>query len=227
MLTSTTVEIPDVRTQALEKMVRATWFAAVPGLVDSLIHDARNPLNALTLNLEVLTEKIRALPNPLPAADKNLRAIREQVFRVDAILRKFADFLAARPAGEGEANLSELVVRAVEVLGHEARSGRVRMLSRIDAGLKVRLGELSAAPFVALQPVLRGIQRSVPGGEISVSLAQEGERVRFTVTDSAGSGPETHADVLSSLEWVCTQNGGSISVRGADCQVVLPLVHQP
>ncbi|HME91896.1 MAG TPA: histidine kinase, partial [Myxococcaceae bacterium] len=146
------MEPPNFQAQALETMVRASWFAAVPGLVDSLIHDARNPLNALTLNLEVLTEKIHALPNSLPAADKNLRAIREQVFRVDSILRKFAEFIAARPAGQGEANLSELVVRAVEVLGHEARSGRVRMLSQIEPGLKVRFAELSAAPFVALQP---------------------------------------------------------------------------
>lgn len=227
MLTSTAVETPNVQTRSLEEAVRATWFAAVPGLLDSLIHDARNPLNALTLNLEVLTEKLRALPTPLPAADKNLRAIREQVFRVDAILRKFAEFLSVRPTGEGEVNLSEWLAKALEILGHEARSGRVKVLSEIEAGLRVRFAEVAMAPFVALQPVLRGIQRCVPGGEISVSLAREGERVALTVTDSAEGNPETHSEVLSSLEWICVQSGGSVSARGADFRVVLPLVRQP
>ncbi len=227
MLTSTTVGAPNLPKKSLEQLIRAVWFAAVPGLFDSLIHDARNPLNAVTLNLEVLSEKLRALPNRMPSVDKNLRAIRAQVTKLDAILRRFAEFISARPVGEGEANLSDLVGRAVEVLGPEARAARVKLLAQIEPGLKVHFQEASAAPFVALHALLRAIQRSEPGGEVRVLVGREGDGVGLSVTHSAQVRGETHADVLSALELACVQNGGSVSVRGGEWRVVLPLVHQP
>ena len=45
--------------------------------------------------------------------------MREQILRVDAILRRFSDFIAPRPVARGEVDFSELVLKALDVVGHE------------------------------------------------------------------------------------------------------------
>src|SRR4051812_7861377 len=102
--------------------VIAASQAATTQLVESLLHEARNPLNALAINLEVLTEKLKDDAGAVdPSLEKNLRAMREQVFRTDAILRSFAEFLVTQQGHFSEMSLPEILERAVEVLGHEAR----------------------------------------------------------------------------------------------------------
>src|SRR6476646_8256161 len=82
---------------ATSGLVQAAKYALVQRLIDSMLHDARNPLNALAINLDVLTEKLRG-PDRLvpPNQEKNLKAMREQIFRVDGILKTFSDYLAPK-----------------------------------------------------------------------------------------------------------------------------------
>ena len=84
----------------VQTVVGAARNAVAQRLMDSLLHDVRNPLNALSINLDVLTEKIRRELGEIPAAqEKNLKVMREQIFRVDAVLRQFADFMAFNNRG--------------------------------------------------------------------------------------------------------------------------------
>ncbi|MFY0575704.1 hypothetical protein ACN28S_16275 [Cystobacter fuscus] len=49
---------PPVR-EVTETVVDAARYSTVPSLMDSLLHDVRNPLNAMSIHLEVLTEKLK------------------------------------------------------------------------------------------------------------------------------------------------------------------------
>jgi signal transduction histidine kinase len=158
-------------------------------LMDSLLHDARNPLNALAINLEVLAEKLKDEDGKVPESqDKNIRAMRDQIFRVDAILRQFSDFLAPKP-GRGELNLSEVIARAVEVVGHESRRRRVKLKAAIDPNVTVPEVDSAAIHVAAVQLLLRAILRSDAGAEVAVAVDRHGSEAVFTVSDSA-------ADVL-------------------------------
>jgi signal transduction histidine kinase len=205
---------------SLDLAVQEAVMEATPKLVDSLLHDARNPLNALAINLEVLTDKLRqsvALGN----ADKNLRAMREQIFRVDTILRRFADFLAPPRLGPGEAKLSELVEAALEVAGHEARKKRLRLLARVEPGLRVWLPHAWSAHFLTLQTILRAIGRAEPGSDIEVSLSRQSGTPLFAVTE-ARSTSENGADPAPALQHVCCEIGARLSVHGGECRLAFP-----
>jgi hypothetical protein len=70
------------------------------------------------------------------------RAMREQVFKVDLILRNFSEFLVVgAPSMLSELNLSDVVERALEVLGHEARKRRVKVKAEVEPGLSARLDD--------------------------------------------------------------------------------------
>jgi len=204
----------------LDRAVQEVVLEATPTLVDSLLHDARNPLNALAINLEVLTDKLRQ-PDGLGGADRNLRAMREQIFRVDTILRRFADFLAPRPSGGGEAKLSELVEAALEVAGHEAHKKRLRLIARVEPDLKAWLPYAWSARFLTLQIILRAIGRAQPGSDVEVSLSRQSGAPLLIVTET-GSASEDGANLTHVLERVSGQIGAALTVRGSECRLAFP-----
>jgi signal transduction histidine kinase len=177
MLTSTAQENRKGLDSGLDAAIGIAWLEAATCLVDALLHEARNPLNALAIHLEILTEKVRAAPVPMASAEKNLRIMREQVYRVDAILRRFVEFIAPRQSGETEVKLSELSQSALEVLGHQIRKRHLRLTSRIEPDLFVAVRDGSTACFLVLQPILRSINRLEPHSELTVSLKRFGPTV--------------------------------------------------
>jgi phosphoglycerate-specific signal transduction histidine kinase len=123
---------PSVR-EGMDPVVDAARYSAVPSLMDSLLHDVRNPLNALSIHLEVLTEKLKGEAGQVPASqEKNLRSMREQIQRVDGILRRFSEFIVSRPGSLGDVELSDTVTRALEVLAHESRKRRLEAAAALE-----------------------------------------------------------------------------------------------
>ncbi len=196
--------------------------AASAALMDSLLHDARNPLNALSINLEVLAERLRRQAESVaPAFEKNLRVMREQILRVDGILRSFADFISPR-SGPGEQDFSALVLRALEVLGHECRRRRLTARPMVEAGLRVAADNTSAS-FCALQALLRGIRRTAEGGELTLTLKQEGTFAVLKVADGQTSSEEPLPEALPALQQLAQGCGGRVEVRSGECVIYLPL----
>lgn len=152
---------------------------ALTALSEGLQHDARNPLNAISIHVEVLAERLRresggALPETY---EKTIRALREQVKRLDTLLASFGDFLSPRPSEEVVVDLSGLTLKGLEVLGYEARRKRLRLKRGVEAGLKVR-GDSVRLHHAVLGALLRGIASTPAGGELSVGLGrEEGEGV--------------------------------------------------
>ena len=206
--------------EAADDVLDAARYAAVPPLMESLLHDVRNPLNALAINLEVLTEKLKGEDGEVPAGQaKNLRAMREQVARVDGILRQFAEFLVHRGGNAGEASLSETLERVLGVLGHEGRRRRIKVQPTIEAGLAVRLPDVSELGFVLLQPVLRAFERAEAGSEVSISARGEGTRVVLEVVEATDiAAPRTAAG----LECACARLGVELQLRGGTSRLVFP-----
>ena len=97
----------DSGASALIRSVR--WSAAVR-LMDSLVHDVRNPLNALAINVEILHEKLSRAAGGVPSAQaKNLQAMQEQIRQVNTMLGDFARFLAPAPGAPAVLSLSAVV----------------------------------------------------------------------------------------------------------------------
>jgi len=210
--------------EAADDALDAARYAAVPPLMESLLHDVRNPLNALAINLEVLTEKLKGEDGEVPPGQaKNLRAMREQVARVDGILRQFAEFLVHRGgSGAGEASLSETLERVLAVLGHEGRRRRVKVQPQIEAGLNVRLADLSELGFLLLQPVLRAFERAEAGSEVAIVARGEGARVVLEVVEATDISAERAPGTVAGLERACARLDVELQLRGGTCRLVFP-----
>lgn len=174
-------------------------FQAGSRLMDSMLHDARNPLNALAINVEVLAEKLKDDDGKVPESlDKNLRAIRDQVYRVDAILRQFADFITPRVGVAADTNLSEVVQRAVEVVSHEGRKRRVKLQTVLDGGSVVPVADAGALNLLLAQVLLRAVSRAAAGTELSIAIVKVDGRPILRVTEPQAA-PVENTEPLHAL----------------------------
>ncbi|WP_224240950.1 histidine kinase dimerization/phospho-acceptor domain-containing protein [Hyalangium gracile] len=204
-----------------DPVVGAARYGAVPTLMDSLLHDVRNPLNALSINLEVLSEKLKGETGEVPASQaKNIKAMRDQIQRVDGILRQFSDFIVLRGGGPGEAGLSEVARRSLDVLAHESRRRRLKLQTAIEPDVKVRLQDTSELSFFLVQSLLRAFARSEAGTEVGVAVRVEGSHAVLEVTDAGGSAPEQTPDVVAALGLRCAQLGVEFQIRAGVCRFI-------
>lgn len=203
-------------------MVGAVRYGAVPTLMDSLMHDVRNPLNALAIHLEVLSEKLKVETGQVPPSqEKNLKAMRDQIQRVDGILKLFAEFLVHRGATPGDVDLSEATTRALGVLAHEGRKRRVQVQSAVEAGVRARLPDTSELGFFLVQSLLRAFRRAEGGGSVRVLVRAEGASAVLEVEDSGGAS-EPMPEVVAALELRCAQLGVEPQIRAGHCRLVFP-----
>lgn len=165
--------------ERLEHGLRSRVLSRV---VAGVVHDVKNPLNAMSLQLAILAEK---LGDAASVAGPHLSALREQVGRVNEVLRRFLE-VADPGAPMGYTDLGALLQDGAALLVHEARRRRVELVVEVQrGGVRTpcdpgRVGRL-------LLVLVAGALASTPdGGRVELALRAEGEQAVLRVAHSAG-----------------------------------------
>lgn len=207
--------------ESASALIRAVRWSTAVRLMDSLVHDVRNPLNALAINVEILQEKLsRAAGGQVPPAQaKNLQAMREQVARVNGLLGEFARFLAPSPTAPAVVALGAMVEDAVAVLGHAGRRGRVKIAVDVpEPRAVVEAIDPSVLGFLVLVPVLRALERTPEDGQVRISVRNEGARVVLHVQDGGREEGED-TEVEQALAAAAAEYGVEFHVRGSQLRL--------
>jgi signal transduction histidine kinase len=207
--------------ESASALIRAVRWSAAVRLMDSLIHDVRNPLNALAINVEILQEKLsRAAGGEVPPTQaKNLQAMREQVARVNGMLGEFARFLAPSPSAPTVVSLSSTVKDAIAVLAHAGRRARVKLSVDVPEGQSVVAAmDSSALAFLVLVPVLRALERTPEDGQVRVTVRNEGARAVLLVHDEGREEGED-TEVEHALAAAAREHGAEFHVRGSQLRL--------
>jgi signal transduction histidine kinase len=106
-----------------EHALRSQLFGRV---VAGVAHDIKNPLNAMSLQLALLGDKLEGAGVVSQAASGHLAALREQIARVNEVLRRLVD--ATDPSAQlGYTDLGALVADVGCLFGYEARRRRIEV----------------------------------------------------------------------------------------------------
>jgi signal transduction histidine kinase len=213
--------LPGPPSSAASALIRAVRWSSAVSLMESLVHEVRNPLNALAINVEILQEKLaRASGGEVPAAQaKNLQAMRDQIARVNGLLGEFARFLAPPPGAPSVLSLSAVLREALAILGHTTRRARVRVTVDVAEGqAAVAAMDPSALSFLVMVPVLRAVERTPEGGQLRVSVRDEGARIVLHVQDG-GREEGGDSEVEEALAEAAREYGAEFHVRGSQLRL--------
>jgi signal transduction histidine kinase len=150
-------------------------------LAAGVAHDIKNPLNAMALQLALLTDKLASAGDAAASSASHLAALREQVGRVNEVVRRFLDVASLCFATAPPRRRIELVA--------DAPRGSVR-----TAGDPARVGRL------VLGLVSRAVAETPEGGRLSVRAEAQGEHAVVRIEHAAGApDPDTgyYTDVVA------------------------------
>jgi signal transduction histidine kinase len=182
------------RSQLLELSRRV---ASLGRLTAGVAHEVKNPLNAMTIHLELLREKMAAGSGRESTAE-HVDIIGHEIRRLDDVVQGFLKFarpeeLTLQPVPPGE--LTRDVLKMIEP---EAEAGRVTLNSFCAANLP----NIEADPSILRQALVNlaknAIQAMPSGGRLDVSCTPGKDgRVEIRVADTGvGISPENLAKIF-------------------------------
>lgn len=211
--------------------IRAARFELLEGLSAGMVHEARNPLNAMAIHLEVLADKLRdeVLGEVPPHLQKNLQAARNQIRRLDQILRRYGDFASGQPS-ESQPALSTLWDQAAGLCEYQVRRAGVRLEVELPGSCRP-VGDATLLCQTLIEFLLFSLA-SCPDGGLKLRGTWDGDStlsIEFLGDGSAGPShgiglePGPRGQILRSLVGVL---GGEVEVGSSggpfSCRLKLP-----
>lgn len=195
---------------ALEHAMRSI---AMTRIAAGLAHDVKNPLNAMALQVALLSDKLAGAGEPIASSTAaHVQAIRDQIGRVNELVRRFLD-VADPTAPLGYTDVAALAADVARVHAHDARRQRIELAiepakrpvcSSCDPA---RLGRL----LVAL--VSRALAETPAGGRLAVSTAVDGGAAVMHIEHTSGPEIPDQAYVLDVAVASAEAMGGRLHAR--------------
>jgi len=174
-----------------ERLEHALRSAALSRLMAGMAHDIKNPLNAMALQLALLSEKL----GPRDASAPHLGALRDQVGRVNDVVRRFMDVTdPAAPLGYTE--LGALVADVGALFGHEARRRRIQLVLEPPRGVVRIAGDPARVGSLVLVLLAAAMAAAPDGGRVEGGVdLEDGQAVLRLVHAVADEERETGYDM--------------------------------
>lgn len=235
-------------TQMIEteaKLEHAKKLVLAGNLSSQVAHEIRNPLNSMSLQLEMLKED---------ASDERLRAraeaIAEQVDRLDRITRRYLDVGRAVLNRKENLNIHSKIEKCLLFLSREIQSARVLVKTKLDAkscNVCADGDAIEQVIFNLVRNAIEAMREEPPLRTLEIASENAGGFIRIQVSDT-GPGisgnlahrvfepfvtnkADGHGLGLSVSRQICIEHGGDLklvkSEKGATFEISIPLVTLP
>jgi two-component system sensor histidine kinase HydH len=180
-------------------MTRATeQYAELAELAGQLVHEMKNHLGTLTLNLQLLAEDLRD-----PETQRERRALqraeklRHECQRLEVLSNDFLRFARLGDLQLAPADLKEVVGELVDFYSPSAAQAGIEIKTFLSGDLpRVRL-DADLFKQALLNLILNAGQARPPGGELTIQAEPQADHVLLSLIDTgAGMTPEVMARVF-------------------------------
>jgi signal transduction histidine kinase len=184
-------------------------IAMVGRLTAGVAHEMKNPLNAMTIHLELLKQKLAAGTS----ASQHVEIIGQEIRRLDERIQGFLKFVRPDEARFGPVAIAPLVSSVLDAVQPEAeRVGVSITRGCADAGLRVE-GDAAQLRDAFLNLAQNAIQAMPKGGRLGISCtALPNRRIRVRVEDTGvGIAPENLAKIFE-LYYTTKERGTGVGL---------------
>jgi signal transduction histidine kinase len=192
----------------------ATRFAAISRISGGVAHEIKNPLNAISLRLDLLRERLGAPPEELkPEIDILLNEVR----RLDRVVKTFLDFSRPVEVKLEEVDLAALAREIAELMTPQARLAGVALEFEGSADHTGRIrGDADMLKQAVLNLVTNALDAmshaKTEGGQLRLRVSTVDEAVRMEIADNGPGIPENLRDKVFQLYFTTKQRGSGIGL---------------
>lgn len=198
-------------------------LASLNRLLAGVAHEVKNPLNAMTIHLELLRQKLRAGVKPAPGADDatppvlpalmtHVSIIGDEIRRLDHVVQGFLRFSRPEELQLEPVDVTPLVQDVADIVRPQAEQEGIQLVLGVEAALAVQ-ADRPMLRQALLNLALNAIDAMPDGGMLSFNARPIGDtQVELDVTDTGvGIAPEHLARVFD-LYFTTREQGSGLGL---------------
>lgn len=207
-----TLRDADTRHQLAAQLDISRRLAAISRLTGGVAHEIKNPLQAITLHLELL-RSVAANAEDSAGALERVNIISKEIRRLDSVVKTFLDFTRPVDLTMEDIDLSALVREVIVLVTPEAASHRVVVdFSSDPASIGIR-GDRDLLKQAILNVVKNGIESMRgTGGLLKVRAQQQADQNLLTIEDQGPGIPESNRNQVFQLYFTTKEKGSGIGL---------------
>jgi signal transduction histidine kinase len=158
-------------------------------LAAGVAHELGNPLNSLTIHLQLIDRKLKKLRRSPEAESisESVDVCREEVARLDGIIAHFLEAIRPRPPDLAETHLAEVLADVLKVQKREFADRGIAVEAEASASLPTVMADRGQLKQVFFNITKNAMEAMQPGGRLKIKSRSDDDSVYLLIGDS-GSG---------------------------------------
>ncbi|KXU37337.1 PAS domain-containing sensor histidine kinase [Cephaloticoccus primus] len=176
--------------QSTEERIENERTSSILLLAAGVAHELGNPLNSLTIHLQLINRKLRRLAGEAPAAREvdavadSIRICEAEVKRLDGIITHFLEAIRPQPPDLRETNLGELLAEVLAFQQRELADREIEVEAETSAGLAPVMADRNQVTQVFFNVIKNAVEAMPPGGHLRIKTHADDEAVYLAFADS-------------------------------------------
>lgn len=174
---------------SMEERIESERISSIVRLAAGVAHELGNPLNSLTVHLQLIERKLKKLADQEEAEKlaESLQVCQGEVQRLDGIITHFLEAVRPQKPELNELDLVELVEEVLRVQEAELSDREIDVNVEVSDKLPAILGDRGQVKQVFFNLIKNAMEAMQPGGRLRILARRDDEFVYLQFVDT-GSG---------------------------------------
>ena len=172
--------------QTTERLIEDEKTSSVLLLAAGVAHELGNPLNSLTIHLQLIARKLKKLSAGRDAASltQSIAVCQDEVKRLDGIITHFLEAIRPRPPDLADTNVVDVLDEVLRFQAGELRNRRIHVEAETQADLPAILADRNQLKQVFFNLISNAIEAMEPGGRLKIRSRADDDSVYLMFGDS-------------------------------------------
>lgn len=178
--------------KSTEELIENEKTSSVLLLAAGVAHELGNPLNSLTIHLQLIERKLRKLQasKETSSLTESIRICQGEVTRLDGIIRNFLEAIRPRPPDLSEVNIVEVIEDVLRFQAKELEDRGLRIEGELPVSTPVIMADTNQLKQVFFNLIKNAMEAMQPGGTLGIRVRADDHSVYVRISDT-GSGIKT------------------------------------
>ena len=178
--------------KSTEELIENEKTSSIILLAAGVAHELGNPLNSLTIHLQLIERKLKKLQSTKEtgALADSIKICQGEVTRLDGIIRNFLEAIRPRPPDLSEVNIVEVIEDVLKFQEKEIEDRGLKIEGELPASTPVIMADRNQLKQVFFNLIKNAMEAMQSGGILGIKVRADDHSVYIRISDT-GSGIKT------------------------------------